>query len=75
MVQAARGNSHRDLLAALRDRIAEAVQNPSTPAVALAALSRQLQLISKELEIMDATGGEDAVSVAAGTPDAPWTAV
>jgi hypothetical protein len=75
VTQAARADSHRELLAALRDRIAEAVQNPNTPAVALAALSRQLTLISKELEIMDTTSGEDVIAVAAGTADAPWTAV
>ena len=75
VVQAAKADSHRALLAALRDRIAEAVQNPNTPAVALAALSRQLTLISKELEIMDTTSGEDTVSVAARTSDEPWPAV
>jgi hypothetical protein len=75
VVQAAKGDSHRDLLAALRSRIAETIQNPNVNPVALAALSRQLVLISKELEALSAVGGEDAVTVAAGTPDAGWSAV
>jgi hypothetical protein len=75
VTQAARGNSHRDLLAALRDRIAAAVQDPTTPAVALAALSRQLTLISRELTVLDAVDSPDAVTVAAATADEPWSAV
>ena len=39
VVQAAAEGSHRDLLAALRDRVAAAVQSPSCPPVALNALS------------------------------------
>jgi hypothetical protein len=75
VTQAAKGDSHRELLAALRSRLAAAIESPSCPAVAVAALSRQLTLISKELSIMDTTSGEDAVTVAARTPDEGWSAV
>jgi hypothetical protein len=49
VTEAAALNDHRELLAALQDRIARSVEAPSTNPVALAALSRQLTLISKEL--------------------------
>ena len=57
---------HRELLAALRDRIAGTIENPNCNPVALAALSRQLVLIYKELTVLDTISGEDAVTVAAG---------
>jgi hypothetical protein len=75
VTHAAKGDSNRELLAALRSRIAETIQNPNVHPVALAALSRQLVLISKELSVMDTVGGEDAVAVAAATPDEGWSAV
>jgi hypothetical protein len=75
VTQAAKGDSHRELLAALRSRIAETIQNPNVHPVALAALSRQLVLISKELSVMDAVGSEDGIALAAGTPDEDWSAV
>lgn len=75
VTQAAKGDDHRDLLAALRDRIAGTIENPNCPPVALAALSRQLVSISKELAVLDTVAGEDPVAVAAATPDEDWHAV
>jgi hypothetical protein len=75
VTQAAKADSHRELLAALRDRLAAAVENPNCNDVALAALSRQISLISKELSIMDTEASEDSIAVAAGTPDEDWSAV
>ena len=75
VTQAAKSDNHRDPLAALRDRIAGTIENPNCNPVALAALSRQLVLISKELSVLDTVSGEDAVTVAAATPDEGWTAV
>jgi hypothetical protein len=75
VTQATKTDNHRELLAALRDRIAGTVENPNCNPVALAALSRQLVLISKELAALNLVSGEDAVTVAAGTPDEGWTAV
>ena len=75
LTQAARSDDHRDLLAALRDRISGTIENPNCPPVAMAALSRQLVLISRELEAADTVAGEDPVTTAAATPDEGWTAV
>jgi hypothetical protein len=71
VTQAAAEGSHRDLLAALRARVAAAVQSPNCPPVALAALSRQLQSISKELSVLDARV-DDEVAEAARMPDEAW---
>jgi hypothetical protein len=71
VTQAAAEGTHRELLAALRARIAAAVQSPSCNPVALAALSRQLVLISKELSVIDARD-VDEVGEAAAIPDEAW---
>jgi hypothetical protein len=71
VTQAAAQGTHRDLLVALRARVAAAVQSQSCPPVALAALSRQLQSISKELSVIDARV-EDVVAEAARIPDEAW---
>ena len=71
VTQAAAEGTHRDLLASLRDRVAAAVQSPACPPVALAALSRQLTSISKELSVLDARV-EDEVGEAAAVPDEAW---
>ena len=70
VAEAAALNDHRELLVALRSRIAAAVQ--STNAVALAALGRQLVLISKELSVIDARAEDDDIATAAAVPDEPW---
>jgi len=69
VVQAAAEGTHRELLAALRARIAATVQSPSCNPVALAALSRQLVLISKELSVIAA---RDVDEVAEAIPDEAW---
>jgi hypothetical protein len=71
VTQAAAEGSHRDLLASRRDRVAAAVQSPNCPPVALAALSRQLTSIAKELSIIDARV-EDEIGEAAAVPDEAW---
>jgi hypothetical protein len=71
VTQAANEGTHRELLVALQARIAAAVQAPNCNPVALAALSRQLVLISKELSTIAACV-EDEVSEAARTPDEAW---
>jgi hypothetical protein len=75
VTQAAALNDHRSLLVALRARIARSVESPSVSPVALAALSRQLVLISKELSVLDSDGEDDAVGEAPRTPDEAWDAV
>jgi hypothetical protein len=68
--QAASEGTHRELLVALRARIAAAVASPSCNPVALAALSRQLVLLSKEISVIDAR--EDDADGEAAIPDEPW---
>jgi hypothetical protein len=71
VTQAAAEGSHRELLVALRARIAAAVRAPSCNPVALAALSRQLVLLSKEISVIDARE-EDEADEAAAIPDEPF---
>jgi hypothetical protein len=75
VAEAAALNDHRELLLALRDRIAQSIQATNVPAVALAALSRQLMIISKELSVLDSAGEDDVVGVAARIPDEAWSGV
>lgn len=74
VTQAAAQGDHRQMLIALQARIAKSVEAADCSPVALAALSRQLQILSKELSVLDATG-EDPIAVAAQTADEAWTAI
>lgn len=67
--QAAADGTPRELLVALRTRIAQEVQNPRCPARDLASLSRRLLEISREIEQLDAEEKGDDVGNAAATPD------
>jgi hypothetical protein len=71
VTEAAKDGSHREMLVAIRARIAQTVEATDCNPVALAALSRQLVLISKELEVIDARV-DDPVGEAARVPDEPW---
>jgi hypothetical protein len=71
---AADSGNRRDLLVALRSRISTDIDSPATPARDLAALSRRLLEIAKEIEAIDAEEADDDISSAAATPDEEWTA-
>jgi hypothetical protein len=73
VTQAASTGTARELLVAMRDRVATDVENPNTPARDLAALTRRLMDITKEIEAIDAREGED--DGPAQTPDDDWDAV
>lgn len=75
VTQAAERGSHRELLVALRDRVARSVEDPNCPPRDLAALSRRLQEIAKELAAIDAVDEQDDVGRAAATPDEGWEAI
>lgn len=70
IAQAAASGSERELLVALRKRLATAVQDPKCPPAPLAALSRQLLEIRDKIEAFDAElertkeGGSDGAVVA-----------
>jgi hypothetical protein len=72
---AADSGERRALLVALRARIATDIDSSNTPPRDLAALSRRLLEIAKEIEALDAETKGDDIGRAAGTPDAAWTAV
>jgi hypothetical protein len=73
ITQAAESGSHRDLLVAMRTRIAKTVEKSDCPPRDLAALTRRLQEIAKEIEGIDARIAEEAKESAA-SPDEKWDA-
>ena len=71
---AADSGVRRDLLIALRARIAADIDNQNTPPRDLAALSRRLLEIVKDIEALDAEARMDDNGEAAATPDEDWAA-
>lgn len=71
VAQAAANGSHRDLLVAMRERIAVTVSNPDCPPRDLAALTRRLQDIAKEIEALDLRAKQEA-SEGGAIPDEAW---
>lgn len=74
---AAASGDLRQMLVALRNRIAKAIDDPKTPAPALAALIRQQLDIAARIQAIDlafAAGSSrsDPSSVIATTPDEQW---
>lgn len=73
VAQAAQDGDRRELLVAMRDRIAATVADPDCPPRDLASLTRRLQDIAKEIDQIDlASVGEG--SVVADTHDEPFDA-
>ena len=72
VTEAAKSGTRRELLVAMRDRVAKAVESPDTLPRDLAALTRRLTDIVKEIEAIDAREGEaeDAPEVGDGEFDA-----
>ena len=58
---AAADGDRRELLVAMRARVATAVEDPNTPARDLAALTRRLLEIAKEIEAIDAAAEQEAI--------------
>jgi hypothetical protein len=58
--QAAKGGDQRELLVAMRDRIAQTVSNHDCPPPDLASLTKRLQDIAREIELIDARAFGDA---------------
>ena len=54
VAEAARSGNQRDLLVAMRDRIAETVVKPDCPPRELAALTKRLQDIVRDIASLDA---------------------
>lgn len=68
---AAERNDRRAMLVAMQTRIADAVDDPETPPRDLAALTRRLMEIAKEIEAIDVQRGEEkkGIGAAVQTPD------
>tara|TARA_R110002020_G_scaffold48774_1_gene139021 strand:+ start:684 stop:986 length:303 start_codon:yes stop_codon:yes gene_type:complete len=60
VVEAAKTGTTRELLAATRDRIAVAVENPNTAARDLASLTKRLMETVREIEALDARDEQEA---------------
>jgi hypothetical protein len=60
VTEAAATGTQRELLVSLRTRVAEAVEDPNCPPRDLAALSRRLQELSKEIAAIDAREAQEA---------------
>lgn len=54
VTEAAKSGTTRELLSAMRGRIAEAVEDPMTPARDLAALTKRLVEVVRDIEAIDA---------------------
>jgi hypothetical protein len=63
VTEAASSGTVRELLVAMRDRVAIAVEDPNTQARDLAALTRRLREISRDIESIDSKDAGDAESV------------
>lgn len=60
VAEAASSEDHRALLVAMRERIARTVSDPECPPRDLAALTRRLQDIAKEIEQIDLRQKQEA---------------
>lgn len=58
--QAASTGNMRDLLVSMRDRVAKDVENANTPARDLAALTKRLMEIVRDIEAIDARANQEA---------------
>ena len=74
ITEAAADGSVKDQLIALRTRVAKAVEDPNCPPRDLAALSRRLIEIAKEIDAIEVAELEEAGG-ASQTPDEKWTAI
>lgn len=72
--QAAESGSRRELLVAMRDRVAKQIDDPNCPARDLAALTRRMSEFAKEIEALDAAAREEAEENAGPAPDEPFDA-
>lgn len=75
IVQAAANGTAREQLVALRDRVAKTVDDPKCPPRDLAALSRRLMEITKEIDAIDVRDAEESGGAGAATPDEDWEPV
>ena len=74
VAQAAASGDHHLLLTSMRERIARAVSDPECPPRDLASLTRRLQDIAKEIDVMELRMKEEAFDDHQDTSDEQWDA-
>lgn len=74
VTEAASKGTTRDLLVAMRGRIAKAVEDPNTPARDLAALTKRLVEVVRDIEAIDARDEQEAVTSVNNVGDATFDA-
>lgn len=74
VTEAADGGSTRELLVAMRARIAKAVEDPNTPARDLAALTKRLVEVVRDIEAIDARERQEATERGSEVSDADFDA-
>jgi hypothetical protein len=74
VTEAAKSGTVREQLVALRDRVAKTVEDPNCPPRDLAALSRRLMELTKEIAAIDAQAAEE-VDANTVSPDEEWSAI
>jgi hypothetical protein len=75
VAEAVTEGDQRDQLVAMRARVARAIDDPNIRGADLAALSRRLLEIGREIEAVDTRAAEEADEDAEATPDDEWEAV
>lgn len=73
VTEAASSGSHRDLLVAMRARIARAVEDEDTPARDLAALTKRLADVARDIEAIDARAEQEGGGSSGVVPDEPFS--
>lgn len=73
VADAAQSGDRRELLIAMRDRIAKTISDPDCPPRDLASLTRRLQDIAKEIDLLELSG-TGLGSVVADTDDESFDA-
>jgi ribosome-binding protein aMBF1 (putative translation factor) len=74
VTQAAKEGTPRELAVAVRDRIARAIEDEKTSPRDLAALTRRLNEVVREIEQIDARAAEEAKGAEGEVADAPFDA-
>jgi hypothetical protein len=74
VAQAAAYGTDLEMLVALRARIAKSIDDASTPARDLAALSRRLTDIARDIKTLQSEDGHDDISDATRIPDEAFDA-
>ena len=74
ITEAASSGTTRELLVAMRARIATAVEDPNTPARDLAALTKRLVEVVRDIEALDARNDQEAER-RGPTEDETWSAI